>query len=153
MKITDKISIDGRLDEFAWEGAPRATSFMQSEPDEGRPVSEETEVRVMYDTDNLYFAVIAKDSEPQHVIVSEMKKDFTVENGDSFQLILDTFLDRRNGYQFAINPAGAKWDAQMVNEGRALLFSGKPTVKIPAGASETRQSHSANHNESQNLPG
>src|SRR5262249_33951240 len=40
-----------------------------------------------------------------------------------FELILDTFHDRRNGYQFAINPAGAKWDAQMINEGREVNSS------------------------------
>ena len=33
-------------------------------------------------------------------------------------MVIDTFHDERNGYQFAINPAGAKWDAQMANEGR-----------------------------------
>ena len=57
---------------------------------------------------------------PGRIIVSELKKDFTIENGDSFQIVLDTFHDQRNAYQFAINPAGAKWDAQMTNEGREV---------------------------------
>jgi len=122
-RISEKVTIDGRLDEAAWNDAPRAGGFTQREPDEGEPSSEQTEVRVLYDTENLYFAVLAKDSEPERIIVSELKKDFTVDNGDSFQIVLDTFNDQRNAYQFAINPAGAKWDAQMANEGREINAS------------------------------
>src|SRR5437016_2162331 len=118
VKITDKITIDGRLDELVWADAPRAIEFTQKEPDEGESASEKTEVAVLYDTENLYFGVVASDSEAGHVIISELKKDFTVDTGDSFQIVLDTFHDERNAYQFIINPAGAKWDAQIANEGR-----------------------------------
>ena len=52
------------------------------------------------------------------IIISELRKDFNTGNSDSFIVIIDTFKDERNGYQFAVNPAGAKWDAQMSNEGR-----------------------------------
>ena len=52
------------------------------------------------------------------IIVNELKKDFNTAASDTFHMVLDTFHDARNGYQFAINPAGARWDAQMANEGR-----------------------------------
>ena len=55
---------------------------------------------------------------PDEIIINELRKDFNTGNGDSFQVVIDTFKDERNGYQFAVNPAGAKWDAQMSNEGR-----------------------------------
>src|SRR5436190_4944304 len=74
IKITEKINIDARLDEPAWQEAPRAASFTQREPEEGKPSSEETEIRVLYDKDNLYFGIVAKDSEPDRIIVSELKK-------------------------------------------------------------------------------
>jgi hypothetical protein len=61
----------------------------------------------LYDRDHLYFAVSAKDSEADHLIVTELRKDFTAENGDALIIALDTFHDERNAYQFAINPAGA----------------------------------------------
>ena len=118
VKITDKITIDGRLDELVWADAPRATDFIQREPDEGESISERTEVRVLYDSDNIYFGVVATDSQAGRVIISELKKDFTVETGDSIQIVLDTFHDERNAYEFIVNPAGAKWDAQIANEGR-----------------------------------
>ncbi len=117
-RTTETITLDGRLDEPAWNQAPVATEFVQNEPQVDNPASEETEVRVLYDSENLYFGVYAYDAEPSRIIISDLRKDFSRNNGDSFEVVLDTFQDRRNGYQFAINPAGAKWDAQMTNEGR-----------------------------------
>ena len=51
-------------------------------------------------------------------------------------MILDTFHDERNGYRFATNPLGAKWDAQMVNEGRDINsnWDGIWSVKTQVGA-------------------
>ncbi len=118
VKTTEKITVDGRLEEPAWGQAPLATDFIQNEPREDQPASENTSVRVLYDDDNLYFGVHARDPEPSRLVISELKKDFHRETGDSFEIILDTFRDERNGYHFAINPAGAKWDAQVTNEGR-----------------------------------
>jgi uncharacterized protein DUF5916/cellulose/xylan binding protein with CBM9 domain len=113
-----KITLDGMLDEPTWAEASLANHFIQNEPREGEPATFDTEVRILYDNDALYFGVFAKDDEPARIIVNDLKKDFNTGSGDGFLIILDTFHDQRNGYQFAVNPAGAKWDAQMVNEGR-----------------------------------
>ena len=118
VRAAGKIVLDGELNESAWSQAPMAHNFIQNEPREGEPATYDTEVRVLYDDDALYFGVFAKDDEPGRIIVSDLKKDFTAASGDGFFIILDTFHDQRNGYQFAINAAGAKWDSQMVNEGR-----------------------------------
>jgi hypothetical protein len=112
------LTLDGRLDEAAWVTAPLARNFVQNDPREGEPATFDTEVRMVYDDDALYIGVFAHDPEPDAIIISELRKDFNTGNGDSFQVVIDTFRDERNGYQFAINPAGAKWDAQMSNEGR-----------------------------------
>ena len=56
--------LDGALDEAAWRDAPIATSFIQNDPREGEPATFDTEVRVVYDDDALYFGVFAKDDEP-----------------------------------------------------------------------------------------
>ena len=118
VRAAGAIALDGTLDEPAWAVAPLARNFVQSEPREGEPATYDTEVRVLYDDDALYFGVFAKDDQPAGIIVSDLKKDFNTATSDGFLIILDTFHDQRNGYQFAINPAGAKWDAQMANEGR-----------------------------------
>ena len=117
-RATGAITLDGRLDEPAWTGAPVASNFIQNDPREGEPATFDTEVRMVYDDAALYIGVFARDDQPSGIIVNELRKDFNTGSGDSFQVVIDTFKDERNGYQFAINPAGAKWDAQMSNEGR-----------------------------------
>ncbi len=117
-RATGPIDVDGLLDEPAWEHAPVARGFVQNDPDEGRDATYDTEVQVLYDDENLYFGVFAKDDRPADIIVNELKKDFNTGAADVFEIILDTFHDARNGYQFAVNASGARWDAQVSNEGR-----------------------------------
>jgi hypothetical protein len=123
VKITERIAVDGKLDEAAWLDAPKASDFIQAEPKEGEPSVEATDVRVLYDDNNLYFGVYAHDSSVGHIVVNDLKKDFSPEASDSFEIVLDTFHDLRNGYLFSTNPAGAKRDAQMINEGREVNAS------------------------------
>jgi hypothetical protein len=118
VRASSPISLDGRLDEPAWLAAPLAKGFIQNDPREGEPATFDTEVRLLYDETALYIGVFARDEAPSGIIVNELRKDFNTGSGDSFQVVIDTFRDERNGYQFAVNPAGAKWDAQMSNEGR-----------------------------------
>lgn len=117
-RAAETIMLDGVLDEAVWSDAPMAHNFIQNDPREGEPATYDTEVRILHDGEALYFGIFAKDDEPQEIIVSDLKKDFDTARSDGFRIVIDTFKDERNGYQFAINPAGAKWDAQMANEGR-----------------------------------
>jgi len=117
-RATDPVSLDGALDEAAWLDAPVARHFLQNEPREGQPATFDTEVRVIYDDQAIYFGVFAHDDDPGAVIVSDLKKDFNTASSDAFLIVIDTFADQRNGFEFATNPAGAKWDAQISNEGR-----------------------------------
>ena len=118
VRAVGPISLDGRLDEPSWMNAPLAKDFVQNDPREGEPATFDTEVRLVYDDDALYIGVFARDDKPSDLIVNELRKDFNTANDDTFQVVLDTFHDERNGYQFAVNAGGAKWDAQMANEGR-----------------------------------
>ena len=119
-RASGPIALDGVLDEPAWQSAPIAKDFLQNEPREGQPATFDTEVRVLYDEEALYFGVFAKDDAPADAIVSDLKKDFNTAASDAFLIVIDTFSDERNGFEFATNPAGAKWDAQMSNEGREV---------------------------------
>ncbi len=118
--VSDPIVVDGRLTEPAWNQAVAATNFIQSEPNEGEPATEQTEVKLLTDGTTLYIGFSAYDTQADEIVVGELKKDFNPRTGDAFEVIIDTFLDRRNGYMFATNPMGAKWDAQMMNEGREV---------------------------------
>jgi hypothetical protein len=118
VKSSVPITIDGALDEAVWREAPVAGAFLQSEPDEGEPATQQTEVRVAYDDEALYLGIFAHESSRADIIVGDLKKDFDTARTDMIQFVVDTFHDERNGYMFAVNPMGAKWDAQMVNDGR-----------------------------------
>ena len=45
--VDGKIEIDGLLAEDAWQRAEAASGFRQIEPDQGKPATEDTEVRVL----------------------------------------------------------------------------------------------------------
>src|SRR5918992_2627539 len=118
VRAAGEITVDGNLDEAAWLDAPVENGFIQSDPREGEPATYDTEVRVLYDDEALYIGAFARDDEPGGIIIKDLKKDFDTGNNDGFTVILDTFRDERNGYIFSTNPAGAKFDSQVSNEGR-----------------------------------
>ena len=115
--------LDGRLDDAVWRDHTPVSGFVQAEPDEGRPATEQTLVWIAYDADNLYVAAYCRDSNPGGIVVTDIRKDFRLEDQDTFEAIFDTFADRRNGYVFATNPAGARADQQVTNEGRSINTS------------------------------
>ena len=118
VRASAPIRIDAVVGEEEWAGAPVATGFIQGNPDEGMPATFDTEVRVLYDDEFLYVGAIAHDHDPAAIIVNDLSRDFSTRAGDIFGVVLDTFDDDRNGYMFETNPAGAKFDGQIFNEGR-----------------------------------
>jgi hypothetical protein len=116
--VTQGPTIDGSLDDAVWQQGTLLDGFIQQEPDEGAPVSERTEVRILYDAQTLYLAVRAFDSEPDAITATEMRRDSDrLLDEDNFQIILDTFQDSRSAYMFVTNPLGAQLDQQVSNEG------------------------------------
>lgn len=106
----EAIRLDGRLDEAIWLRLAAATGFVQQEPREGQPATEQTEVRVAFDEQNLYLGVMLHDSDPDGVIGRALQRDAGLGSDDRFMFILDTFMDGRTGYFFEINPAGLMGD-------------------------------------------
>jgi hypothetical protein len=96
---------------------------VQAEPQEGRPATEKTEVWVAYDDQALYLAAYLYDSDPDGIVVNDIRKDFDEGSQDVFSVILDTFSDGRNGYVFMTNPQGARGDRQVAHEGREINLS------------------------------
>jgi hypothetical protein len=117
------IRLDGILDDEVWKRVTPASGFTQSEPREGQPATEGTDVFVAYDAQNLYIGAMMHDSDPGAEIVNDIRKDFREDDQDDFEVILDTFRDRRNGYVFIVNPAGGRVDRQISNEGREINSS------------------------------
>jgi len=103
------ITLDGRLDESVWHDAP-VLKLVQQSPKSGAPTPFETEVRVVVTKDRIYFGFACKDPEPSRIAVHTMRRDGDMRGDDSVSIVLDTYGDRRTGYFFHINTAGARAD-------------------------------------------
>ena len=115
-------TIDGDvLNDPIWQqaDAPPATRFWQIQPVEGSPASQRTEVRIGFTEDTLYVGVICYDTNPDGIIVTDSRRDSPLGETDSFQLVVDSYLDRQNGLVFGTNPAGMQYDGQVIKEGRS----------------------------------
>ena len=110
-------SIDGALDERVWQDAAPLTGFVQAEPFEGRPASEHTEVRILYDDDAIYVGVVLHDRDPSLIVTTDSRRDAELDESDSFLMIFDTFRDQQNGFVFGTNAAGVQYDAQVRDQG------------------------------------
>ena len=119
VRITETLTIDGRLSDLAWTLASPAADFLQRTPRTGEPANERTEVRFLYDDDNLYVGVMCFDSDPAQIAIKELKKDFNINGTDMVQVILDSLHDRRSAFAMAVNPAGGRRDSQYSQNGQS----------------------------------
>ena len=125
------ITLDGTLDEAAWALADSTRGpFYQSIPDQGAPASERTVVRVLYDDDRLYVGAVMYDSHPELLVSAGMEQDFATQDSDIFGFALDTYLDRQNAFLFAVNPAGALFDAQAFNDQQSVNRAWEGEVEV-----------------------
>ena len=117
-RVAEPPIIDGSLEEEIWSLASVVDAFIQQEPEEGKPASERTEVRILYDPGHLFIGVHAFESRPDEMIATEMRRDSNrLLDEDNFQVIIDTFNDSRSGYMFVTNPLGAQLEQQIFEEG------------------------------------
>ena len=115
--ITTAPTIDGRLDEAVWGRLMPLAGFPQREPSEGQPVSQRTEVRVAYDDEALYIGASLFDDDVSSIVVGQTLRDASLNDSDAFVVVLDTYLDRQNGFVFGTTPAGIEYDGQLAGEG------------------------------------
>lgn len=102
--ISQKIKRDGILNEEVWQKAHRISNFQQREPEEGKPVSEKTEVAFLYNDNTLYIGLWGFDSHPEKILAKDMARDGRWGTSDNFEIVISTFNDNRNAYLFVVNP-------------------------------------------------
>jgi hypothetical protein len=111
------IKLDGKLDEEIWRTAPVATGFRQSQPHEGQPATQRTEVRFAFDDAYLYVgARMYDDSGARGVRTRLVRRDDNF-NSDYFEVIFDTYHDHIGRLFFMTNPSGVKYDANGLGGG------------------------------------
>src|SRR6266478_5326393 len=113
-------TIDGDLSDPVWAKAAVLDDFRQMDPNAGEPATERTVVRILYDENNLYFAVYCYDREPDKIEARSMSRDGPVFAEDQFRITLDPNMTRRNGYEFEIGPAGGREDGLIQNNSNDL---------------------------------
>lgn len=117
-KTSQRLKIDGRLNDAVWQSVQFQSSFLQQDPNEGEPATEKTEVGVCYNDDFIYFGIKCWDSQADKIIAREMRRDAMVDDDDYFEMVLDTYHDQRTAFYFITNANGVRRDAMMANEGR-----------------------------------
>ena len=117
-RVEEAPRIDGNLNDAVWDRAPSINEFFQRDPDEGAPATEATEVKIIYTNQAIYFGVVCHDSLAEGIIANERARDNQLQSDDTFEIILDTFHNRQDGFLFRTNPLGAKFDSTITDEGR-----------------------------------
>ncbi len=109
-------AIDGRNDDAVWQTAPKFSDFRQFEPRVGTDPSFRTEFQVAFDERNLYVYVRAYDPHPDSIMRALSRRDVRGPS-DQLKLLIDSYNDRRTGFEFAVNPDGVKRDFAMYDDG------------------------------------
>jgi hypothetical protein len=144
------ITLDGRLDEDAWQRAAAIPELTQHEPDPGGPNDFRTRVLLFTDGENLYLAFDCFDREPGRIATHALQRDGSVEGDDSVDFVLDTFGDRSTAYWFLVTAGGARadglvsaanggfpsldWDGVWNAAARRTATGWSAEVKVPARA-------------------
>lgn len=117
VRTATPLRIDGILNEPEWQSASPATGFTQYLPLEGRPGTQMTEVRILYDEDALYIGASMSDSDPSRIVARLARRDDEVES-DWFSVRLDSYHDHQTAFEFTVNAAGIKTDILISDDGR-----------------------------------
>ncbi|HYH81836.1 MAG TPA: DUF5916 domain-containing protein [Longimicrobium sp.] len=141
------IRVDGKLDEAAWAAATPVTQFTQYDPEEGKPASEATDARILYDDEALYVGVRLHDRGRVNTRLG--RRDMALGDSDWFGVQIDSYHDHLTAFGFDINPSGVRrdeaktdrgddndWDA--VWQGEASVDSGGWTAEFRIPFSQLR---------------
>lgn len=116
-RLRAALRLDGRLDEPVYGQVPATNGFVQYEPVNGQPATEDSDVWVFYDERNLYISVRNWDSHPERMVANELRHDSTaLTQNEQVTVTLDTFHDRRNGYTFLVNALGGMMEEAFTDE-------------------------------------
>jgi hypothetical protein len=115
------IHVDGRLDEAAWATAPAAGEFVQQAPDDGKPGTERTEARVLFDGEAIYVAMRMFDPHPDSILAQLTRRD-QGSTSDGARVFIDSYNDKRTAFVFGLNPRGVKDDFLRFNDADGVDF-------------------------------
>ncbi|WP_298761404.1 DUF5916 domain-containing protein [uncultured Psychroserpens sp.] len=101
-------TIDGILDEAAWDIVEWTSDYVEFQPDVGTPPSEQTKMKIVYDDKNLYVAFKCYQADPSTIEKRMGRRDDFP--GDWVEINLGSYNDDRTGFSFTISASGVKGD-------------------------------------------
>ncbi|HEV8716838.1 MAG TPA: AMIN domain-containing protein, partial [Candidatus Binatia bacterium] len=111
------VKLDGVLSEPVWGAADAITNLVTIEPEQGGISAGQTIVKVLGNSHEIIIGVVCHDPDPAKIVSFSKARDAELENEDHITIVLDTFLDGRTGYVFAVNPSGARFDGLVSPQG------------------------------------
>jgi hypothetical protein len=146
---SEKITLDGKLDEAIWQSVPIATDFVMFQPDNGKAVvnNKRTEVRVLYDNEAIYVSALMYDDEPNKILKEINKRD-EFGTADFFGVFINGYNDGQQNFQFFVNAADGQadclatdtngedysWDAVWDSKALITSFGWVVEMRIPYAA-------------------
>ncbi len=114
-KLEGEIRIDGVQNEPQWAQAAVVEDFHQYEPTEYAQPSLRTQVRLFYTDEALYISSFFEEPDPSLISANIMRQGQSLASDDILVVVLDPYLDRRNGYRFEVNAHGVRWEGLFQN--------------------------------------
>ena len=136
-RIDRPVAIDGAVGEAAWAGIPAITSFTQTDPGEGSPATERTEVRIAYDGEAIYVAARMFDATGK-VSTRLGRRDSELEDSDWFIVVFDSYHDHQGGFRFRINPSGVKGDEANGDKSWSPVWEAATRIDVEGWTAELR---------------
>ena len=112
----NEIIIDGIADENSWKTANKMNANWQHFPNETNEFKNPTEVRILFDNENIYL-LCKSFSKTNDYVIPSLKWDFSGTASDKVNFLFDTFSDGNNAYMFGSNMLGVKSDILVANGG------------------------------------
>ena len=130
-RTTARLLIDGKLDEADWRNAPVAGDFAQARPNYEPTTRYPTEVRVLFDDENLYIGAFNRDSAGMKSLrMPDLRRDFEPPENDVFGASIGPLGDKRTVLQFSTTPLGSQADVQAFDGGDAFNFNWDALWKV-----------------------
>lgn len=107
--------VDGLLNDGVWSLVEWAGDYVEFQPDENTPPSNQTRFKIVYDEKNLYIGVRCFDPEPDKIVRRLSRRDGF--DGDWVEFNIDSYHDKRTAFSFTVTAAGVKGDEFVSNNG------------------------------------
>ncbi len=115
-ELTEKLTIDGKLDETSWQNSEKLTDFWQFFPTDTAQAKYQTSIYIKYDSKNVYLGAFMQTAGNKYIIPS-FKRDYRAGGNDNITFCFDTFSDKTNSFAFGCNPYGVNREALLTNGG------------------------------------